>query len=270
MPATSSGLECVGSPATSSWPQRAEVYCEAKFVEYWPSQGRTRGPSMQSRAHRGRRRDGIALHIRPRTIFRYRRAPRGANSYPADQGGPLDRPGSSRQCAAVLIAAVPRSMLKTSVTGNPNGPHPRRDHGYCARSRGAAASRARQFCDDAMPERAARSVRLAPSAEIANTPRKRRVMRPWDVPPHQPRPPIPGGRRHQLVERAHRHARGGSVDPAKPRRPRARAMAAARIGDDVLPPSRVKAKRGQGPVKPRPAASPSASVLRPRPHCLLG
>src|SRR5262249_39317309 len=71
---------------------------------------------------------------------------------------------------------------------------------------------------------------------------------------------IPGGRRHQLVEQAHRHARTGSVDPAVVPPPLPTEWPLLAIGDDDPQPTPSKAKVTAKPkaiAKRRDAAAPA-------------
>ncbi len=87
-----------------------------------------------------------------------------------------------------------------------------------------------------------------PRSDVAQAPR----IRPWESPEQKQQ--LPGGRRHQYVERAHRHARSGSVDPVNLAAPAREQWPLLAIGDDVLPPE---------PAKAKAAATPQARVKAP-------
>ena len=83
-------------------------------------------------------------------------------------------------------------------------------------------------------------------------------IRPWESSEQRQR--IPGGRRHQLVERARRHAGSGSVDPAILAAPAREPWPLLAIGDDVWQPDPVKTKAAAAAkvaVKPKDPAKPT-------------
>jgi hypothetical protein len=73
----------------------------------------------------------------------------------------------------------------------------------------------------------------------------------------------PGKRPRQVIERAHRQARDGSIDPAMSAAPAREQWPLLAIGDDVVPPAPVKAKTA---LKPRtPIKAPAKSKIAAKP-----
>ena len=72
-----------------------------------------------------------------------------------------------------------------------------------------------------------------------------------------------GNRRHQVIERAHRHARSG-VDPAMSAAPAHQQWPLLAIGDDVVQPAPVKAKTALKPKVPIKAPIKSRIVAKPK------
>jgi hypothetical protein len=84
------------------------------------------------------------------------------------------------------------------------------------------------------------------------------VIRSWES--HERKQRSPGSRRDQLIERAHRHARSGSVDPAILTAPAHEQWPLLAIGEDVVQPAPVKAKpaaRPKAPAKAKDAVKPA-------------